>query len=291
MALLPFLAAGQTHKSKGPYQKTIYGGLQWLIKNQRPDGDLSAGGGSQMYAHGLAAIAMCEAFGLTKDPPVGRAASGALNFIISGQDPTTGSWWYRHKQRGGDTSVFGWQLMALKSGDMAGIQVSPSAFEGAKVWLKTVAKGKQGGLFSYRPDSPPGPAMVAVGLLCSQYMGMKADDPAMKEGVQYLMARLPDEKSSARNCYYTYYATQVMHNIPGADWDKWNRQMRRGFIETQAKDGCAVGSWNPLEPKDPWSEQGGRLFLTSLATLSLEVYYRYLPLYQLNKRPEEDFAL
>jgi hypothetical protein len=291
MALLPFFAAGQTHKSKGPYQKPIYGGLQWLIKNQRPDGNLAAGSNQVMYSHGLAAIAMCEAYGLTKDPAVGRAATGALNFIVSGQDPATGGWWYQHKQRGGDTSVYGWQLMALKSGDMAGLPVSPSAFEGSKVWLKGVAKGKQGGLFSYRPDSGASPTMTAVGLLCSQYLGMKADDPAMKEGVQYLMARLPDEKSSGRNCYYTYYATQVMHNIPGPDWDKWNRQMRRGFIETQAKEGCAMGSWNPLEPKDPWSKEGGRLMLTSLATLSLEVYYRYLPLYQIHKRADEDFAL
>lgn len=291
MALLPFFAAGQTHKSKGPYQKAIYGGLQWLIKNQTPDGNLSAGAGQVMYSHGLASIAMCEAFALTKDPAVGRSANAALNFIIAGQDPDTGGWWYQHKQRGGDTSVFGWQLMALKSGDMAGIPVSPSAFEGARVWLKGVSKGQNGGLFAYRPDSGATHTMSAVGLLCSQYLGMKADDPAMKEGVQYLMSSLPSQ-DSGRNIYYTYYATQVMHNIPGPDWDKWNRTMRRGLIETQVKEGCAMGSWDPEKPaKDPWGEPGGRLMVTSLGALSLEVYYRYLPLYQLNKKSDADLAM
>jgi hypothetical protein len=133
--------------------------------------------------------------------------------------------------------------------------------------------------------------MTAVGLLCSQYLGMKSEDPAMKEGVQFLMSRLPNE-NSGRNCYYTYYGTQVMHNIPGPDWDKWNRQMRRGFIESQVKEGCATGSWDPDKPsKDVWGEEGGRLMITSLATLSLEVYYRYLPLYQLDKNKEPQFNL
>jgi hypothetical protein len=181
--------------------------------------------------------------------------------------------------------------MALKSGDMAGLGSSPTAFEGARVWLRSVAKGSQGGLFAYRPDSGAGPTMTAVGLLCSQYMGVPKDHASMQEGVKYLMGRLPNEKSG-RNCYYTYYATQVMHNIPGADWDKWNRAMRRGFIETQIKEGCAMGSWDPEKPsKDAWGEQGGRLMVTSLSTLSLEVYYRYLPLYQLEKKGEPTFKL
>src|SRR5688572_8381431 len=34
LALLPFLAAGQTHETKGPYQKNIHAGLYWLMKNQ-----------------------------------------------------------------------------------------------------------------------------------------------------------------------------------------------------------------------------------------------------------------
>ena len=41
MALLPFLAAGQTHKSKGPYQSCISKGVAWLLKQQTSEGDLS----------------------------------------------------------------------------------------------------------------------------------------------------------------------------------------------------------------------------------------------------------
>ncbi len=89
---------------------------------------------------------------------------------------------------------------------------------------------------------------------------------------------------TARNCYYWYYATQVMHNLPGPDWDSWNRKMRRVLIESQVKEGCAAGSWDPVKPTpDPWEKPGGRIMVTSLCCLTLEVYYRYLPLYKLDK--------
>ena len=56
------------------------------------------------------------------------------------------------------------------------------------------------------------------------------------------------------------------------------------LIETQSKEGCAAGSWDPNKPtKDQWGEPGGRLMMTSLSCLTLEVYYRYLPLYKLDK--------
>ena len=74
MGLLPFLAAGQTHQSKGPYRSTITNGLAWLMRNQKPDGDLR--GGANMYSHGLAAIALCEAYGMTGDRAVGLRGPG-----------------------------------------------------------------------------------------------------------------------------------------------------------------------------------------------------------------------
>ena len=71
-----------------------------------------------------------------------------------------------------------------------------------------------------------------------------------------------------------------MHNFSGPQWDVWNRKMRQLLINTQAKDSCAAGSWDPDKPtKDAWGAQGGRLMVTSLSALTLEVYYRYAPLW------------
>ncbi len=298
MALLPYLAAGQTHISNGPFRQVINGGIYWLISHQQPDGDLSVKAESQMYTHGLAAIALCEDYGISRDKTVGIAAQKAINFIQAAQNSSTGGWRY-HPGEEGDTSVVGWQLMALKSAQMAGLQVNPATLEGTKKWLKSTSKGVAGGSkgvgngqFSYQPDGGPTNSMTAVGLLCSQYLHAGRQDPVIVGGVQQLMGNQPN--NGARDTYYWYYATQVLHNMADKDWDTWNRKMRTILVESQNVNDktCAVGSWDPHNVKpgqagdDAWGQRGGRVMMTSLSTLTLEVYYRYLPLYKLDK-PEE----
>jgi len=279
LGLLPFLAAGQTHKSKGPYQSHMDKGVAWLLKQQKADGDLRGGG--SMYSHGLAAMVLCEAYGMTKDEAVGAAAQKAVDFIQTAQNKETGGWRYNPGDAG-DTSVVGWQLSALKSAQLAGLKVAPECLDGARKFLKTVAAGEHGEQFKYLPTGPqPTPCMTAVGLLCSQHLGAKRDAPQMTAGAQYLTEHAPDAQS--RNCYYWHYATQAMHNLPGPTWDNWNRKMRRILVESQVREGCAAGRWDPAKPvQDLWGNQGGRIMVTSLSALSLEVYYRYLSLYKLN---------
>ena len=297
LALLPFLAYGQTHESKGPYRKTIYDGLAWLMKNQQPSGDLSGAARpeqAQMYTHGLATITLCEAYGLTRNKKMRVAAQQAVNFIQNAQNASTGGWRYTPGEAG-DTSVLGWQVMALKSAQMAGLQVNYHCLEGAQRFLKTCSRGN-GGQFSYTPnEDSPGPSMssrgtpsmTAVGMLCLQYMGMKRSDPQLAEGVGVLLKNMPDSEGKNPDIYYWYYATQVMHNASGPDWDNWNRRMRHVLINSQCKEGCAIGSWDPDKISTRLcAEAGGRLMATSLAALTLEVYYRYLPLYQLDKVDE-----
>lgn len=270
--LLPFFAAGQTHESKGPYQATIRKGLIWMTQHQDKTGRLGTG---SMYEHGLSTIAICEAYGLSKDQKLKAAAQAAVHFIEEAQNDSSGGWHYTAKATTvGDTSVVGWQLMGLKSAQMAGLTVNKSTLEKAKKFLKSVSKGKDGGQFSYMPESGASPAMSAVGLLCNQYSGMKRTDPPMVEGLSYVMANLNHAKSDS---YFLYYATQVMHNLSGPEWDTWNRAARRFLISTQVKEGCAAGSWIPN------GHTAGPVMATSIHALTLEVYYRYLPLYQLEK--------
>jgi hypothetical protein len=284
LGLLPFLAAGQTHLSPGPYKKTIAKAIDWFMRKQKKDGDLSAGGQHQMYAHGLAAIAMCEAYGMSRDGNVGRAAQLAVQFTLKAQN-AQGGWRYVPGGDDSDTSVFGWHMMALKSALMAGLSVDPAKLELGRRWLDTVSNGATVpahlGQFSYRAKGPPTPCMSAVALLILQYMGIRQNDPTLVNGVKYLMANMPSRND--RNVYYWYYGTQVMHNMVGPDWDRWNRQTRRILVEDQVRTGCAAGSWDPDKPdQDTWGAFGGRLMVTSLSALTLEVYYRYLPLYKLD---------
>jgi hypothetical protein len=292
LGLLPFLAAGQTHQTKGTYQRVVEKAVQWLVKNQKEGGGLFDSSYA-MYEHGLAAIALCEVYGMTGDSQVRGAAQSALDFIKRAQNKE-GGWRYMPGVEDSDTSVFGWEMMAYKSGMMAGLEVDQASMKKGYEWLTRWAHAgvrdrSMLGQFCYRPTNGPGgerggdpvpsSSMTAIGLLIVQYMGAPRSDPMLTGGVRHLMANLPDNKE--RNIYYWYYATQVMHNMSGPDWDAWNRRMRRVLVESQIKTGCASGSWDPVKPtEDAWGSQGGRLMLTSLACLTLEVYYRYLPLYR-----------
>ena len=289
LGLLPFLAAGQTHRSPGPYKAQIAKAVNWLIQRQNPKtGDLSAKTQHQMYSHGLASIALCEAYGMTGDSHVGRAARLAVGFIQDAQN-AQGGWRYAAGTKDSDTSVYAWQMMALKSAMMAGISVDHAKLESARKWLDTVTEGERNsallGQFAYQRGTPPTPAMSAAALLIVQYMGAGRSDPTIVGGVKYLMTNAPTNED--RDTYYWYYATQVLHNMSGSEWDTWNRQMRRILVHSQVRTGCATGSWDPDKPTgDRWGSLGGRLMLTSLSALTLEVYYRYLPLYKLDTEPD-----
>jgi hypothetical protein len=276
LGLLPFLAAGMTHKSKSPYKEHIGKGIEWLIQHQQPDGNLAKGPSQMMYGHGLATIALSEDYGVSGDKRVGMAAQAAVNFIVAAQNLKDGGWRYNPGDPG-DTSVFGWQLMALKSAKMAGLNVAGRVITNARKYLDSVAI-RDGTEYGYQPGVSPSPSMTAIGLLCRQYLGAKRDNPMLVGGVKYLMNHLPDEKLP--NVYYWYYAQQVMHNMQDHEWDSWNRNTRGILLRTQVHDAnsCANGSWDPA--KDVWRKQGGRLMKTSLSVLPLEIYYHgHLPFF------------
>ncbi len=276
MAVLPFLGAGQTHV-EGTYQPTVKGGLAFLMTKMKNDGGLNEGGGS-MYSHGLAAITLCEAYGMTKDRALMAPAQASLNFIAYAQDPIGGGWRYQPRQPG-DTSVVGWQLMALKSGHMAYLQVNPNTVRGAIKFLDSV-QADSGAYYGYTSPAKR-ETTTAVGLLCRMYLGWKHDNEALKDGVKYLAATGP----SKTNMYYNYYATQVLRQFEGEYWEAWNKEMRDHLVNSQAKDGPAKGSW--YFEGGHGAERGGRLYNTSLATMILEVYYRHLPIYQKQATTEE----
>jgi hypothetical protein len=261
----------------------VFRALNYLINRQERNGDL----GGKMYAHGLAAIALCEAYALSGDPRLRQPAQRALDFICWAQHPTTGGWRYTPRQEG-DTSVVAWQVMALQSGRMAGLNVPPQALELSRRWLDScqVADSQVHG-YSYQPKGRRTPPMTAAGLLNRQYLGWGPRNPDLHRGCDYLLDHLPPSKPAAPiakevlgTIYYYYYATQVLHHMEGKYWETWNPLMRDFLVRTQhGKDsGHKFGSWSP-EGAD-YGSRGGRLYTTSLALLTLEVYYRHLPLYR-----------
>src|SRR5262249_40161774 len=160
----------------------------------------------------------------------------------------------------GDMSISGWQMMALKSGQMAGLDVPSFTIARAKLFLNNHATPDEG--YAYLKDSGGSLRMTAVGLLCRQYMdGWGPLHPRIIKSIQnHIKPNAPDRK----DVYYYYYATQVMHHFGGEEWRLWNEKMREYLIKTQdvRKDHANFGSWSP--EGDQWGRAGGRLMMTSM---------------------------
>ncbi len=269
LVLLCYYGAGYTHMD-GPYHDTINRGLYYLggrMLVTQNGGDLQEG---TMYAQGISTITICEATALTEDRTLRGYGERAVDFILYAQDRRGGGWRYIPGEPG-DTTVTGWQLMALKSAQMAGITVPSTAFQDAERYLDSV-QSNAGANYGYK-DRQPQNSTTAVGLLCRMYLGWNREHPGLVAGVK----KLDDWGPSKTDLYYNYYATQVMMHYGGQPWERWNGKQRDYLIETQSKVGHQAGSWHFA---DKHSDRGGRLLNTALATLTLEVYYRYAPLYQ-----------
>ncbi|RLS53682.1 MAG: hypothetical protein DWH91_13900 [Planctomycetota bacterium] len=275
MALLCYLGAGHTHL-RGKYQPQVARGLKALTNDfdkASVPGDLrqTSAGNSGMYTQGIATIVLCEVYALSGDRDIGRRAQKAVDFIVAAQYPQNGAWRYEPLDRLGDTSVVGWQVMALTSARMAKLSV-PAKVGRATDRFLTLVQLENGAYYGYTaPEKRP--TTTAIGLLCRMYQGWQPIRPAMKKGVAYLAEIGPNRD----NMYYNYYATQVLHHWGGEEWKTWNRVLREQLVTTQSTTGHAKGSW---APRDPHAGVGGRHYMTCLAILTLEVYYRHLPLYQ-----------
>ena len=278
MALLAFQGNGNTHL-KGEYKKQVEAGSQALLKMQNSDGNFFQEGGRSndwFYAHGQATIAVCELYGMTKDPQLRKPAELAVKYCIESQDPLLGGWKYLPRSTS-DLSVTGWIVMALQSARMAGVDVPSPVLVKVGEFLDRVSENAGGSLYAYEINLQPTLPMTAEGLLCRQYLGWRRDDPRLVEGVERLMEHLP--RPEDRDVYYWYYGTQVMHHMEGKYWPVWNLAMRETLVKSQEKTGLEKGSWAPNG--DRWSDlgKGRRLYTTCLSLYMLEVYYRHLPIY------------
>tara|TARA_R110002073_G_scaffold199633_1_gene358785 strand:- start:6384 stop:8033 length:1650 start_codon:yes stop_codon:yes gene_type:complete len=286
MAMIAFMGAGNTHRS-GKYEREVMNATQWLVKQQNRVGFMAerANDHEKMYAQGLATIALCELYGMTHDYWLRPYAQLACDFAVDAQSPQ-GGWRYQPKFDS-DTSVTGWFLMGLKSGEAAGLDVDRYVFMNIEKYLDTVGgRGYDQG-YSYQVGEEATRSMTAEGLLCRQYLGWQRNRPEMTHGLGSFVAKDPIDRRDS-DVYYWYYATQALHHYGGPLWQKWNDKMRVELPAMQEKNGGEQGSWSPVN--DAWGAYGGRLYTTCFSLYSLEVYYRHMPLYagQAPAAAEED---
>lgn len=268
LALLAFLGAGYTHET-GPYQDEVERGIHYLQSKVR----INKFGGSlaepTMYAHAIGTMAIGEAFAMTGDASLQSTLESLMDYTIAAQADDGG--WRYNVQQPGDMTVTGWQIMALKSCELAGLTVPEEVWNKVEKFLDS-KQANYGATYGYiKPGDDPTP--TAIGLLARMYLGWRRGGLPLDQGAQLIAERGPSET----DIYFDYYGTLVLHHLRDSKWEKWNEQMRDYLVATQDQRGHQRGSWHF---HDKHGSVGGRLYTTAMAIMILEVYYRYLPLYE-----------
>ena len=287
LGLLTYLAHGETPDSE-EFGDTVLKAIEYLIGVQGADG-----GYPRSYQHAIATYAMCEAYAMTKVVDIGDAAEKAVDILIAGQNESGGFDYALVPNERDDTSVMGWCAQALKAAKMAGLKN-----EGLEEAIKLAVEGFQAnaapeGGFGYAGPGRGG--LTGVGVLCMQLLGAGKLSEA-KKGLDALTDVTfewePEGKTVKWNQnYYWYYITQAKFHAGGAIWKNWNQLFspvlvkRQTIIKNAIEDSKGklvdIGWWD-ME-KDISGHSDGDVMNTTLCTLQLEVYYRYLPTYQAPK--------
>lgn len=274
LCALAFLGHGETPESK-EFGATVNKSLEYLVARVGASGDITG----NMYPQGLVTLALAEGYVMTSSPFLKEPLDKASKYIVKSQQAAkkspsdVGGWRYSPGANDSDLSVSGWQIMALKSAKNAGIDIPQEAFDKASRYLWAMFQGQGFGYDS--PGTKPG--MTGVGVLCAQFLG-HGNDERTKKALKYLKNQDVDwDKSSLGwNLYSWYYITQAMFQGGDDTWPQWNSKIRDPIVKAQADD----GHW-PFPPNSSGENKGlSHAYSTSLCCLILEVYYRYLPLYE-----------
>jgi hypothetical protein len=275
LALLAYLAHGEAPGIASPYSETVSKGLKYLLAHQDNRGAFSG----NAYAHAIATYAVSEAFTLTRIFGLRESMEKGIQLIVDGQQSAGGFDYNYAKGDRFDTSVSGWQVQALKAAKIAGVGNArlDEAIEKAARFLQYQAFARDGSGFVY--EGKPGVqaasgarwTMTGVGVLCLQFLD-KPNAPQVRAGLRVLKEVPFEWKSDRQPVYGYYYVTQArFHQATPAAWQAWNSQMQSVLLKHQKTD----GHWEGGD-----YDQGSHVYTTTLCTLMLEVYYRYLPTFE-----------
>jgi hypothetical protein len=269
LVILCYFSYGVKPNDETKHGQALANGLDWLVKQVPETGNMRDGG--RMYGQAIGTLALGEAAGITHLEKYYQPLERAVAFLCGAQNPKSGGWRYQPHpslEHAGDLSVTGWVIMALRSAEMAGARVPAKNLGPARKFLDSVSAGQHKGFYGYK-DSVPKPSMTSVGMYCQQLYGSKPDEKRQIDSAKFLATRLP--ATAQKDYYYWYYGCLSMFLHGGKPWQEWNAKMKPIFLKKQQSN----GTWKPEGRR---AKKEGTTITTAWATLSLTVYYRYLPM-------------
>ncbi|MBI4617513.1 MAG: terpene cyclase/mutase family protein [Planctomycetes bacterium] len=272
-ALLALLADGSC-EVEGEHREAVRKGIAWILARQQDGGSF---GGATHYSEGLAALAVVEAFAMGGTDETFLAAQKSLNYVVEARCPK-GGWVYQPStQEGyGDVSVSGMMFQPLKQAQMVYLDFRYDTLLEFADWVESVTF--ESGEVPYRPGQAAphhAPSLTAIGCLTRIYAGdTRETSPSLALGVDRVFAAKDQLRS---HIYFLYYGTMLAFLVGGDSWRTWNEPMMEYLLSKQAKEGDDKGMiW---DPEEYWAKLGyvDPVLFHSMAMLSLECCYRYVP--------------
>ncbi|MFH0965906.1 MAG: HEAT repeat domain-containing protein, partial [Planctomycetota bacterium] len=292
LSMLCFLAAGYV-PAQGKYADVVSRGLDYLSSRQVDTGEFPRPMTTNMYDQALATLVMIEISALTGDRLVYERARTGVRVILDAQQPE-GGWDYGpYVTHRNDASIAGWQVITLKGAEGIGIDVPWKVKYRLARFLDSVSSPRS--LVHYASGAGADPShrelssqAVTASVLLGRVLLGQARRGEILRLAGLVSEELPDwndmveqgtDLRARQNFYTWYYGTMSLFQLGGSAWDAWNARMRKELIDHQRMEGSARGSWDPVSCLA--ATYGGRVYSTALACLCLEVYYRYLRIYDL----------
>jgi hypothetical protein len=228
--------------------------------------------------------------------PLVRGLNHLLDMQQQGnKDPRKeGGWTYYYKEGPGvdawpRASVSAWQVMALESAKVGGVEVPQEALDAARQYFIRSYDPKFGG---FRYTSSPEwlhnsygtlPASTPAAMFVLTLLGEK-NHPFVRNAEQFVLERTPNEyryrgqdafvRRGTGNVYFLYYSTLALFARGGDAWRTWNASLKATLLPAQRDD----GSWDAIDEYAKTyalDDENDKAYSTSMCVLMLEVYYRY----------------
>ncbi|MEZ0226983.1 MAG: prenyltransferase [Planctomycetota bacterium] len=282
LAGITFLANGST-PARGPYGKNVQGCLDFVLRCVTREGFVTHDS-SRMYEHAFATLFLAEVAGMAPSTDVQDALKAAVGCIVASQNHQ-GGWRYLPGAKDSDISITVCQVQALRAARNMGVRVPKDTIDRAIHYVKQSYIGDRvsyphykGGfwyqVYENRPFRPSRTsfALTAAGVT-ALYGAGEYDGEEIRGGLKYLFDRRyrPPASDMTRTFDYWYghyYAIQAFYQAGEPYWSEWYPSVRDEIVEGQAVLG------------DHWEDLVGPCYATAMATLILQIPYRYLPIFE-----------
>ncbi len=269
LALLSFLGGGYSQLSKDEYPDPAHPGqtfrmgeivkksLQWILAHQDPDGWIGGPGGSDaILNHAMAALALSEAYGMTSSQLLREPAQAAITHLVSRQS-SNGGWHRADAGLNGEILTSTFAVMALKSAELSDLLFpQPAVLNALRFLAASVDDGR------IRAESLSR-AEVAGALVARRFFHKDRQDTGAVLAPSWLVSNPVAWKQQDFLGWYLASLALFQYDGPdGAHWKAWHNPMKAALVPNQAKSGS-------------WSIGNETVFPTAMATLTLQVYYRY----------------